>query len=78
MCLQIQAWTPELAMQDAPHPMAIKHPLSGRPCIYVNLDITTHLEGWHDKGNETVLAMLYKAEWREERTWRPRWLRYLG
>lgn len=64
---------PELATQDASHPVVIKHPLSGRPCIYVNPDFTTHIEGLHDKESEALLAMLYKEVLREEHTCRVRW-----
>ena len=64
---------PQLATQDACHPVVIKHPLSGRPCIYVNPDFTTHIEGLYEKESEALLAMLYAQVLREEHTCRVRW-----
>ena len=36
----------EAAMQDAVHPVVIKHPLSGRAALYVNHDFTIKFVGW--------------------------------
>ena len=50
---------PELAMQDAVHPVIIKHPLSGRPALYVNTDFTTNFAGWTVKESEPLLRFLW-------------------
>lgn len=47
------------AMQDAVHPVVIKHPLSGRSALYVNTDFTTHFEGWTVTESEPLLNFLY-------------------
>jgi len=48
-----------LAMQDATHPVIIKHPLSGRSALYVNVDFTTNFEGWTVKESEPLLKFLW-------------------
>jgi taurine dioxygenase len=50
---------PELAMQDAVHPVVIEHPLSGRPALYVNADFTTNFAGWTVKESEPLLRFLW-------------------
>jgi taurine dioxygenase len=49
----------EAATQDAVHPMVIKHPLSGRPALYVNKDFTTGIEGWTNDEGDGLLRYLY-------------------
>ncbi|MEM7508283.1 MAG: TauD/TfdA family dioxygenase [Pseudomonadota bacterium] len=49
----------ELATQDALHPVVIKHPLSGKPCLYVNPDFTTHIDGWTAEESAALLGYLY-------------------
>lgn len=51
---------PDAATDDALHPVIVEHPLSGRPCIYVNGDFTTHIDGLTKIESEAVLAMLYR------------------
>jgi len=50
---------PELALQDAVHPVIIEHPLSGRSALYVNADFTTNFEGWTVKESEPLLRFLW-------------------
>jgi taurine dioxygenase len=50
---------PSLALQDAVHPVVIKHPLSGRAALYVNHDFTTNFEGWTVKESEPLLRFLW-------------------
>ena len=49
----------QAALQDATHPVVIKHPLSGRPALYVNRDFTTNFTGWTDAESEPLLKFLW-------------------
>lgn len=64
---------PELATQDAVHPVIIKHPLSGRPALYVNTDFTVRFDGWTDEESAPLLAWLYAHAHRPEFTTRFKW-----
>ncbi len=57
---------PEAATQDATHPVVIEHPLSGRPCLYVNLGFTLRFAGWTDEESATLLQYLYRHLGRPE------------
>ncbi len=48
------------ATQDARHPVVIRHPLSGRQCIYVNPDFTVSIEGLTKTESDGLLNMLYE------------------
>lgn len=63
----------EAATQDSIHPVVIKHPLSGRPCLYVNTDFTLRFEGWSDEESEPLLRFLYEHATAEAFTCRFRW-----
>ena len=63
----------EAATQDAVHPVVIEHPLSGRPCLYVNPGFTLHIEGWTPEESAPLLEMLYRHIGRPEHTYRLRW-----
>lgn len=66
---------PDAATQDAIHPVIIKHPLSGRPALYVNADFTTNFVGWTKDESEPLLKYLYAHasdfEFSYRFTWRP-------
>lgn len=64
---------PEAATQDATHPVVIEHPLSGRPCLYVNTDFTLRFEGWTDEESKPLLEYLYRHATSEAFTCRFRW-----
>ncbi len=64
---------PELATQDSRHPMVIKHPLSGRKCLYVNPGFTTHIDGFSDTESKALLAFLYEHCLTPEFQCRIRW-----
>ena len=64
---------PDLATQDATHPIVIKHPLSGRPCLYVNPGFTVKIDGWSDEESCSLLGYLYEQGKRPEHTCRFRW-----
>ena len=37
---------PDLATQDALHPVVITHPITGKKALYVNTDFTVRFDGW--------------------------------
>jgi taurine dioxygenase len=61
------------ATQDATHPAVIRHPLSGRPALYVNGDFTVQFEGWTREESQPLLHYLYAHASRSEFTCRFRW-----
>ncbi len=63
----------DAATQDALHPVVITHPLSGKRCIYVNSDFTTHFDGWSPQDSAPLLQQLYDHGARAEFTCRVRW-----
>ena len=64
---------PELAVQDAVHPVVIRHPESGRPALYVNPGFTLHFEGWTAEESRPLLDYLYRHAARPEFLCRFRW-----
>jgi taurine dioxygenase len=64
---------PELAVQDAVHPVVITHPLSGRRALYVNPGFTVAFEDWTEEESEPLLQYLYQHASRAEFTYRFRW-----
>jgi taurine dioxygenase len=64
---------PEAATQDALHPVVIEHPLSGRPCLYVNGAFTLRFQGWSDEESQPLLRYLYRHAARAEFTYRFQW-----
>jgi taurine dioxygenase len=66
---------PDLATQDALHPIVITHPLSGRKCVYVNPEFTTHIDGWTREESAPLLRYLYdhvtKPEFTTRVVWKP-------
>ncbi len=57
---------PELATQDAVHPVALRHPGSGRTALYVNPAFTLRFEGWTDEESKPLLEYLYRHAARPE------------
>lgn len=64
---------PELATQDAVHPVVITHPLSGREALYVNAGFTLGFQGWTDEESKPLLDYLYAHASRPEFTCRFQW-----
>ena len=66
---------PELALQDAVHPVVIRHPDSGRPALYVNPSFTLRFDGWTDEESRPLLDYLFRHAVRPEFvcrfSWRP-------
>lgn len=63
----------ELATQDAVHPVVIRHPLSGRPALYVNCDFTVGIDGWTVAESAPLLQQLYAHCGRAEFVYRFGW-----
>lgn len=51
---------PDLATQDVEHPVVIRHPDSGRKCLYVNPGFTLNIVGWSPEESDNLLSFLYK------------------
>jgi alpha-ketoglutarate-dependent taurine dioxygenase len=64
---------PELATQDAVHPVVIRHPETGRNALYVNPGFTLKFEGWTEEESRPLLDYLYRHAMRPEFTCRFRW-----
>lgn len=64
---------PELAMQDALHPVVIRHPISGRPALYVNPGFTLRFDGWTAEESRPLLQYLYAHASKPEFTYRFAW-----
>jgi taurine dioxygenase len=64
---------PELATQDAIHPMVIRHPDSGRHVLYVNPGFTTGIEGFTPGESKALLDYLYAQATRPEFQYRFQW-----
>jgi len=64
---------PELAVQDAVHPVVIEHPLSGKKALYVNPGFTLRFEGWTNEESKPLLEHLYRRAIQPENTYRFSW-----
>jgi taurine dioxygenase len=64
---------PELATQDAVHPVVIRHPETGRKALYVNPGFTLRFDGWTDEESRPLLQYLYQHAVRPEFTCRFHW-----
>jgi len=64
---------PELATQDAVHPVVITHPDSGRKALYVNPGFTLGFEGWTVEESRPLLEYLYGHAAKPEFTCRFVW-----
>ncbi|MBD3663000.1 TauD/TfdA dioxygenase family protein [Sulfitobacter aestuariivivens] len=42
------------------HPVVIRHPVTGAPCVYVNGDFTTRFDGWTVVESAPLLRYLYR------------------
>jgi taurine dioxygenase len=57
--LQGRIGNPELATQDAVHPVIIRHPQTGRKALYVNPGFTVRFDGWTEEESRPLLEYLY-------------------
>jgi taurine dioxygenase len=55
------------------HPVAPRHPVTGRRMLFVNPDYTVRFEGWTDDESRPLLEQLYRWASRNEITCRHRW-----
>ena len=62
----------DAAVQDAVHPVVIRHPVSGRAALYVNRGFTLRFDGWTAEESRPLLNMLYEHGSRPEFTCRVR------
>ena len=62
-----------LAVQDARHPVVIRHPDTGRKALYVNADFTVRFDGWSEAESKPLLDYLYSHGSRPEFTCRFQW-----
>ncbi len=63
----------EQAVQDATHPVVIRHPDSGRPSLYVNPGFTLGFAGWSREESAPLLDYLYAQATRQENLCRVSW-----
>lgn len=64
---------PELATQDALHPVVITHPETGRKALYVNPNFTLRFDGWTEAESKPLLDHLYAQAVRPEFIARLQW-----
>ena len=61
------------ATQDALHPVVIRHPLSGKPALFVNPQFTLRIEGLSEIESDAILQAIYRHCWQPEYHARLRW-----
>ena len=66
---------PELATQEAVHPVVLEHPDTGIAGLYVNPVFTLRFEGWSEAESKPLLDYLYEHAVRPEFVCRFRWRR---
>ncbi len=64
---------PERAVQDAVHPVVIRHPDTGRRLLYVNPTFTVRFDGWTEEESRPLLDYLYAHASRPEFSCRVQW-----
>ena len=64
---------PEQAVQDAVHPVVIRHPETGRKVLYVNPTFTVRFNGWTEEESRPLLHYLYEHASRPEFSCRVQW-----
>ena len=71
--MQGRIGNPELATQDAIHPVVITHPEGHRRVLYVNPGFTLRFEGWTAEESQPLLRFLFQHAARPEFTCRLQW-----
>jgi taurine dioxygenase len=55
------------------HPVAIRHPETGRKTLFVNADYVRHFDGWTEAESRPLLEYLYSLATKPEYQYRHRW-----
>lgn len=63
----------KFAARDAVHPVAPRHPESGRRLLFVNPNYTVRFDGWTEQESAPLLHYLYQHAARPEFTYRFQW-----
>ena len=63
----------EQAVQDAVHPVVIRHPDTGRKVLYVNPTFTVRFSGWTEEESRPLLDYLYAHSAKPEFSCRVQW-----
>ena len=63
----------EQAVQDAVHPVVIRHPDTGRKVLYVNPTFTVRFDGWTEEESKPLLDYLYAHAAKPDFSCRVRW-----
>ena len=63
----------EQAVQDAVHPVVIRHPDTGRKVLYVNPTFTVRFDDWTEEESKPLLDYLYAHAAKPEFSCRVRW-----
>ena len=63
----------EQAVQDAVHPVVIRHPDTGRKVLYVNPTFTVRFNGWTREESKPLLDYLYEHAAKPEFSCRVQW-----
>ncbi|MEO1016357.1 MAG: TauD/TfdA family dioxygenase [Pseudomonadota bacterium] len=61
------------AVQDATHPVVIKHPISGKKALFVNPQFTVRFEGWTAEESRPLIAYLGEQADKPENNYRFQW-----
>ena len=64
---------PDQAVQDAVHPVVIRHPETGRRVLYVNPAFTVRFDGWTEAESKPLLDFLHAHAARPEFSCRVQW-----
>ena len=65
----------EQAVQDAVHPVVIRHPETARKVLYVNPTFTVRFDGWTEEESRPLLDYLYTHAARPEFSCRVQWMK---
>ncbi|MBX6388375.1 MAG: TauD/TfdA family dioxygenase [Frankia sp.] len=55
------------------HPVVARHPVTGRPALFVNGNYTARIDGWTEEESAPLLNFLYQRVGRPEYVYRHKW-----
>ena len=75
MLLTTPGLTPAQRAQKPPvsQPVVLRHPLSGRRCLYANPGYAMRIDGWDPQESDEVLAFLFEHQLRLEYRYAHSW-----